>query len=63
MGWLMPNWRGLFHIQMKLITGTWEELREPAMSVRKEVFIQEQNIPEDLEWDRSEEHTSELQSH
>ena len=51
MGWLMPNWRGLFHIQMKLIIGTWDELRESAMSVRRKVFIQEQNIPEDLEWD------------
>ena len=51
MGWLMPNWRGLFHIQMKLIIGTWDELREPAMLVRGDVFIQEQGIPEEMEWD------------
>ena len=51
MGWLMPNWRGLFHIQMKLIIGTWDELREPAMLVRRDVFIQEQGVPEEMEWD------------
>ena len=51
MGWFMFDWCGLFHIQMKLIIGTWGELREPAMSVRREVFIQEQGIPEEMEWD------------
>lgn len=51
MGWFMFDWCGLFHIQMKLIIGTWDELREPAMLVRRDVFIQEQGVPEEMEWD------------
>lgn len=30
---------------------TWEDAREALSSVRREVFIAEQGVPEDLEWD------------
>lgn len=32
-------------------SGSWNELEHEAKLIRKTVFIQEQNIPEDEEWD------------
>jgi len=34
-------------------TGTWAELGEAAQRIRTEVFVQEQRIPADLEWDEA----------
>jgi len=31
--------------------GSWRELGDPAGAIRREVFIQEQGIPDDMEWD------------
>lgn len=34
-------------------TGTWAQLGEAAQSIRTEVFVTEQKIPADLEWDEA----------
>ena len=36
---------------MKLITGHWNELQAMAAPVRTEVFVREQGVPQELEWD------------
>lgn len=38
-------------MEIRLRTGSWNELRDDAQVVRTEVFIVEQNIPPELEWD------------
>jgi len=35
--------------------GSWSELREPARRIRTEVFIDEQRVPLELEWDEADE--------
>ena len=35
--------------------GSWKDLREPARKVRTEVFIEEQRIPLEMEWDDDDE--------
>jgi predicted GNAT family N-acyltransferase len=35
----------------EVVTGSWEQLGEDAAKVRREVFIEEQRIPKELEWD------------
>lgn len=32
-------------------TGTWDELKDGAAALRTEVFVEEQEIPQELEWD------------
>lgn len=39
------------NMQLRIVTGTWEELAQDAMLVREAVFIQEQHIAEQDEWD------------
>ena len=34
-----------------LKTGTWDELKDGAAALRTEVFVEEQEIPQELEWD------------
>lgn len=34
-----------------LKTGTWDELKDGAATLRTEVFVEEQEIPQELEWD------------
>ncbi len=34
-----------------LKTGTWEELKEHAQAIRLAVFVDEQNVPLEMEWD------------
>jgi YbgC/YbaW family acyl-CoA thioester hydrolase len=34
-----------------LKTGSWDELKEGAAALRTEVFVEEQEIPQELEWD------------
>ena len=36
---------------LKIVTGDWATLGTDAARVRTEVFIQEQSVPEDMEWD------------
>ena len=38
---------------VQLRTGTWAELGEAAQRIRTEVFVQEQRIPAELEWDEA----------
>ncbi|MFZ2738345.1 MAG: YbgC/FadM family acyl-CoA thioesterase [Burkholderiaceae bacterium] len=40
---------------LKVVAGPWSELREAARSLRSEVFLQEQRIPIELEWDDADE--------
>ena len=35
----------------RLVTGPWKTLGKDAGAVRTEVFVREQKIPDDLEWD------------
>ncbi len=42
---------------VQLRTGTWAELGADAQRIRTEVFVQEQRIPADLEWDEAD-HTA-----
>lgn len=41
------NWR--------IVTGDWDLLREDAQRLRIEVFVIEQSVPIELEWDESDE--------
>ena len=34
-----------------LKTGSWDELKDGAVALRTEVFVEEQEIPQELEWD------------
>jgi YbgC/YbaW family acyl-CoA thioester hydrolase len=34
-------------------TGRWADLQEPASRIRRQVFIEEQHIPAELEWDEA----------
>lgn len=36
---------------IQLRTGSWKELGEPAQRIRTQVFVEEQRIPAELEWD------------
>jgi predicted GNAT family N-acyltransferase len=35
--------------------GSWSELREPARRIRTEVFVEEQRVPLEMEWDEADE--------
>jgi YbgC/YbaW family acyl-CoA thioester hydrolase len=35
--------------------GSWKELREPAQRIRTEVFVDEQRVPLEMEWDEADE--------
>lgn len=38
-------------MNVRIVTGDWDSLREDAQKVRIEVFVIEQNVPVELEWD------------
>ncbi|HEX2531625.1 MAG TPA: GNAT family N-acetyltransferase [Burkholderiaceae bacterium] len=38
-------------MSVRIVIGVWSILKEDARAVRHEVFVIEQNIPVDLEWD------------
>jgi predicted GNAT family N-acyltransferase len=38
---------------LQVRTGSWADLGEDARRIRTEVFVQEQRIPADLEWDEA----------
>ena len=40
---------------LRIVTGDWNSLREDAQRVRIEVFVIEQNVPMELEWDEGDE--------
>ncbi|MEE6209172.1 GNAT family N-acetyltransferase [Salarchaeum sp. III] len=40
---------------MRVVEATSEAARADAFSVRREVFVEEQGVPEDLEWDEHDE--------
>ncbi len=42
---------------MKLITGTWNQLQSSAAAQRTAVFVREQGVPQELEWD-AEDHSA-----
>ncbi len=42
---------------MKLVTGTWNELQASAAALRTMVFVREQGVPQELEWD-AEDHSA-----
>ena len=38
-------------MSIRIRTGSWEELREQAQAIRYQVFVIEQKVPVELEWD------------
>ena len=42
-------------MKFNIVTGDWNALREDAQRVRIEVFVIEQNVPAELEWDEGDE--------
>lgn len=45
------NWLKMLNQQLDIIAGTWQKLNSDARRIREAVFIQEQNIAEQDEWD------------
>lgn len=37
--------------ELSISQGNWSALRLPASQIRRDVFIKEQHVPEDMEWD------------
>lgn len=37
--------------KIEIVEGRWADLAQPLKQIRTEVFIQEQNVPEYIEWD------------
>ena len=42
-------------MKLNIITGVWDSLRDHAQSLRVEVFVVEQGVPIELEWDEADE--------
>lgn len=42
-------------MRISIITGDWDSLREHAQALRVEVFVVEQGVPVELEWDEADE--------
>lgn len=42
-------------MMIRIVTGDWDSVREDAQKVRTEVFVIEQNVPVELEWDEGDE--------
>jgi len=42
-------------MKTRIVIGDWNSLREDAQKVRIEVFVIEQNVPIELEWDEGDE--------
>ena len=38
-------------MSFRIVVGDWESVRDDAQKVRIEVFVLEQNVPAELEWD------------
>ena len=57
-GMAFISWERLRKPRFRVRTADWHVDREALSTIRRRVFIQEQNVPEDLEWD---EHDGEAQ--
>jgi predicted GNAT family N-acyltransferase len=42
-------------MKLNIVTGDWDSLRDHAQSLRVEVFVVEQGVPIELEWDEADE--------
>lgn len=42
-------------MKISIVTGDWDSLRDHAQDLRVEVFVVEQGVPVELEWDESDE--------
>ena len=42
-------------MKLNIVTGDWDSLRDHAQSLRVEVFVFEQGVPIELEWDEADE--------
>ena len=42
-------------MELTIVTGDWDSLRDHAQSLRVEVFVVEQGVPIELEWDEADE--------
>lgn len=42
-------------MNIRIVTGDWNDLREDAQRLRVEVFVIEQGVPIELEWDEGDE--------
>lgn len=42
-------------MKISVVTGDWDSLREHAQALRIEVFVVEQGVPLELEWDEADE--------
>ncbi len=42
-------------MKISIVTGDWDSLREHAQALRIEVFVVEQGVPIELEWDEADE--------
>lgn len=40
-------------LEFMIKTGTWQELKDSAQAVRLAVFVEEQQVPVELEWDEA----------
>lgn len=48
---------------LRILPVRWSEFSTPLAAIRREVFIDEQNVPEDLEWDGEDEHARHWLAH
>jgi predicted GNAT family N-acyltransferase len=42
-------------MSLQIVTGDWDSLRDHAQALRVEVFVVEQGVPVELEWDEADE--------
>lgn len=42
-------------MNLRIVTGDWDDLREDAQRIRVDVFVIEQGVPIELEWDEGDE--------
>lgn len=42
-------------MKLNIVTGDWDSLRDHAQALRVEVFVVEQGVPSELEWDEADE--------
>lgn len=42
-------------MKLSIVTGDWDSLRDHAQALRIEVFVVEQGVPVELEWDEADE--------
>lgn len=56
MGMLLIGWGRIRKRAFKVRTAAWDRDRSVLSAIRRRVFIQEQNVPEDMEWDEHDAH-------